>query len=73
LPASIKGLTACARAILPPFQPEAYALGHLRRGERGPAAEERVVQELTALQVIENRPAHELDGLLRRMIELVFA
>ena len=54
------------------FQPVAHAPGHLGGDERCSAAQERIVDEFAPLRVIQNRFAHQFDGFLRRMIELVF-
>src|ERR1051326_2719628 len=39
------------------------------RGQCCSASEERIVYHLSALRVIQDRPPHQLDGLLSRMIE----
>ena len=42
-----------------------------RRGERRSAAKEWVVYQFAAPEMIQNRAAHQFDGLLRRVIELL--
>src|SRR5690606_9137355 len=42
-------------------------LGVLRRDHRGAGAEERIVDRLARLGVVEDRPAHHLDRLLGRV------
>src|SRR5580692_3077173 len=44
--------------------------GNLCRRERGAAPQERIVHRLTALQVVEDWPAHQLYWLLGRMVKL---
>ena len=54
------------------FDSAADAPGQLGGGERCAAAEERFVDQFAALGVIEDRAPHQLDRLLRRMVELLF-
>ena len=42
--------------------PQADALGEFRCQQRRAAAEERIVNQLAAFRVVENRPAHQLDA-----------
>src|SRR5207253_1945827 len=49
----------------------ADALAHFRGDERRSRAQERVVHNGSALGVIEDGLAHQLNGLLRRMVDLL--
>src|SRR5437763_1288769 len=51
------------------LQPVADAIGRLGGRERRPAAQERVIHQLTPLRVVEERAPHQLNWFLRRMIE----
>src|SRR5262249_18832261 len=48
-------------------------VGHLGGRQRGATAEKWVINDFTALEVVQDRPAHQVDRLLRRMIEFVLA
>ena len=50
---------------------EADALGQFRGRQRGAAAEERIVNQFAALEVVQDRAPHQLDRLLRGVIELL--
>src|SRR4051812_3515069 len=50
------------------FDTEANAVCRLRGYQRGSATEEGFIDELARVAVIEDRPAHAFDGLLRRML-----
>src|SRR5262249_27290178 len=50
----------------------ADALGYLRGGERRPAAEEWVVNEFATPEVVQDWASHQINRLLRRVIEFVF-
>src|SRR5688572_22693517 len=54
------------------LQAVADSTGRLGRRERCPAAEERLIDQLTGLGVVQNRSAHQLNRLLCWMIELLF-
>src|SRR5262249_9862957 len=54
------------------FHAEANALRHLGCGKRGAATEERIVNEIAAFDVIQNRAAHQLNWFLGWMIQLLF-
>jgi hypothetical protein len=47
------------------FDRVAAATGHFGRDDGGPAADERVINRIALQRVIEDRPAHALDRLLR--------
>jgi hypothetical protein len=48
-------------------------LGDFRRGERGATPEERIVNGLAALRVIQQRARHQRHRLLRRVILFLIA
>src|SRR5579862_3506552 len=50
----------------------ADALGYLRGSECGPAAKKRLVNQLATLGVVQDRPPHQLNRLLRRVIKFRF-
>ena len=49
----------------------ADALGEFGGGQRGAAAQERLVHQLAPLGVVQDRAPHQIDRLLRRVIELL--
>ena len=53
------------------FQTVTDATGRFRRRQRSTAAEERLVYQFAGLGVIEDWLPHQLDRLLRRMIEFL--
>ena len=54
------------------LDPATHPLGQLCRGKCRAAAEERIVHEFAAPRVIQDRPPHQLNGLLARMITFLF-
>jgi hypothetical protein len=50
------------------FDTEANAIRRLRGCQRSSASKEGFIDRLTWVAVIEDWPAHALDGLLRRML-----
>src|SRR5579862_85389 len=54
------------------FNAVAHALAYFRGSECSPTAQERLINQFATLGVVQDRPPHQLDRLLRRVIKFRF-